>query len=403
MTLPSETVSRYAGRAYDHLRHLSQEIGPRGSCTSGERAAADYVSGQLRQMGLDQVDRQDFRGAPSAYHRYAIVFCAGLAGAAIAFAVRTPTAAWIAFALQGLAAWGMLQESDFAANWTRWIIPGRPSQNVIGKIPPKDRWRQRVMLTAHVDTHRTPFFNTSRRWQLAFQLLFRSLWGSLLAAMLLFLLYALTERVGLLRLALLPELLLLSGTVLFLHPDQTPFSPGAYDNASGVGSVLALAERLLVEPLVHTEVWAVFLGCEENGSEGSAAFLKQYALQGQGTFLINLDMMGCGKLYIRTEEGFLVRRRPPESMLTLARRVSTALPELGVYERPSQAFSDATIAYKMGLKALSLGTAPRSPASPIYRHTLSDTVDHVELEALQDTHRYVLALLQTIDQEGGHA
>ena len=400
--MSTEAVSRYAERSLNHLRHLSQVIGPRGSCTSGERAAADYVLGQLRQMGVDQTDRQDFRGAPSAYHRYAVAFCAGLAGAGIAFAARTPAAAWFGALLHGLGAWGMLRESDFAANWTRWIVPGRPSQNVIGRISPKERCARRVMLTAHVDTHRTPFFNTSRRWQRAFQILFRSLWASLLAGMLLFLLFALTRNVGFLRLALLPELLLLSGAVLFLHPDQTPFSPGAYDNASGVGSALGLAERLLAEPLKHTEVWPVFLGCEENGSEGSAAFLSQYARQGQETFLLNLDMMGCGKLYVRTEEGFLIRRRPPEPMLAMARRVAAALPELGVYERVSQAFSDATFGYKMRLKALSLGTGPRSPASPIYRHTLSDTVEHIEPAALLDTHRYVWALLETIDQEGEH-
>jgi Zn-dependent M28 family amino/carboxypeptidase len=225
----------------------------------------------------------------------------------------------------------------------------------------------------------------------------------LLAGALVFLLYGLTGYRWLLGLTLLPELLLLAGTVLFLHPDQTPFSPGAYDNASGVGSVLGLVERLRQESLGCTEVWAVFLGGEENGSEGSAAFLDQHALEGTNKFVINLDMMGRGKLYVRTGEGFLIRRKPAEPMLELARRAARALPELEVYERRSQAFSDATPAYKMGLKALSLGAGPKSPDEPLYRHTLSDTPEHIEPQALKDTHRFVWELLRLINQGGCNA
>jgi hypothetical protein len=48
-----------------------------------------------------------------------------------------------------------------------------------------------------------------------------------------------------------------------LAADTTPYSPGTDDKASGVGSILGLAERLASEPPRHTEVWIVTDGYEE--------------------------------------------------------------------------------------------------------------------------------------------
>jgi hypothetical protein len=59
--------------------------------------------------------------------------------------------------------------------------------------------------------------------------------------------------------------------VLCLHADLTPFSPGANDDASGVGVILAVAERLFQKPTAHTEVWLAFTGCEEVSAYGIPA------------------------------------------------------------------------------------------------------------------------------------
>jgi hypothetical protein len=42
-------------RAIGHIRHLSQAIGGRGSCTPAERQAAEYTAEQMRALGVDDV------------------------------------------------------------------------------------------------------------------------------------------------------------------------------------------------------------------------------------------------------------------------------------------------------------------------------------------------------------
>lgn len=387
----------YARRALEHIVYLAHSIGGRGSCTSSERQAAGYVAEQMRRIGLQEVHMESFRGAASAYNRYVLIFGVALVGTLLSLAWRERAAALVAAVLHGLGIWGMLAESDFTPNWTHLIIPGRPSQNVVACQPARREATKRVVLTAHLDTHRSPIFNSTRAWQRIYGAGFKALLVNLVAGALLHLFSALSNQNWILWAALLPGFALLVGTALFIQADFTPFSPGAYDNASGVGSVLGLAERLARRPLDGTEVWFALTGCEETGAAGMASLLRAHRQTWREAILINLDQMGLGRLYVRTREGMIIRRGPRPEMLALCRRVQESLPHLSIFERPSQAFSDAAVAYKCGFPALSLGTRPKGTNDRIHRHQMSDTVEHIQPEALRDTHVFVWNLLQATD------
>jgi hypothetical protein len=387
----------YAQRAYEHIAHLTQSIGGRGSCTPQERQAAEYVAHHMRNLGALDVHFEPFLGAHSAYARYAMIFAIALFSTAIALAWRHPGTASLAALLHGIGILGMLAESDFSPNWTHRLIPGRPSQNVLGVLSAQRKSSKLVVLTAHMDSHRTPIFNSNRFWQRVYNLGFKALFGSLIAGSFIHLFIALRELLWLRSLLLFPSGIFLIGIVLFLQADLTPFSPGAYDNASGVASVLALAERVAAQPLNNTDVIIAMLGCEENGAWGAYAFYGAHADEWHDAIVINLDQMALGTIYIRIREGFLVRYHPKPEMLAFAYHVHKKMPDLGVFERVSQAFSDATLAYKNGISALSLGTTPTESGATIHRHHMSDTIEHVEFEALHATQRYVCGLLQAID------
>jgi hypothetical protein len=295
----------------------------------------------------------------------------------------------------------MLAESDFTPNWTQWFIRGRPSQNVVGFLPVHSH-EKAVVLTAHIDTHRTPVFNSTRAWQRTYNVVFKVLLGCQVAGSLLNLLPALSGVARFGWLGVLPGFMLAIGIVLFIHADRTPFSPGAYDNASGVGSVLALAERLTEQPLIRTGVWVACTGCEETGASGMLDLLRVHRRDWQAAVIVNLDQMGLGRLYVRVREGLVIHRRPRSEVLALSRQVQRSLPHLRVLERPSQAFSDAAVAHKLGFSALSLGTMPTAAGEEIHRHQMSDTAEHIRLEALRDTHVYVWELLQAIDLAETH-
>lgn len=397
-------AEQYAEKAYAHVIYLAETIGGRGSCTAQERQAAEYCVRQMRELGVEQVRMEPFRGAPSTYRPYALAFVAALLGTCLAW-LGGRVAMTLAALLSGLGAWAMLAESDFSGNWTRRLLPHGESQNVVGIVPAaeKERPARRVVLTAHLDTHRTPIFYSSAGWQRLFSLLVGLAFVSMAVSALLYLLGATIGwgwsgvRWGGLPMAAM-ELFALA---LCVHADFTPFSPGAGDNGSGVGSVLELAARLAQEPLQHTEVWLLLTGCEEAASYGMVAFLDTHGDELREAFFVNLDQVGMGKVSTPLPEGLIIRRRPHAEMLTLARRVAAAHPELGFREHVGAAYTDAAVAHKHGFKALSLDAMPAEGATQTHWHRMSDTPEHVAVEALRDVHLFVWEMLREIDAGAG--
>jgi hypothetical protein len=219
-----------------HLRHLSVDIGPRGSTTPEERLAASFA-------------RRHFEAS-------------------------------------------VFLEMYFQPNPLRAVVFKGRSQNVWARIPASKTPARRVLLVAHLDSHRTPWAFTSPRKLLFLRVMTTVGVGSFVLATLLYFLVLLTEAALLrwLPTALVPVFMTLLG--LTLEPDATPFTHGANDNASGVSIVLSLASRLSRSPLPRTGVWALCSGCEEVGSYGVQAFVNRHRSELRGVFAIGLDNVG---------------------------------------------------------------------------------------------------------------
>src|SRR5581483_9818881 len=85
------------------------------------------------------------------------------------------------------------------------------------------------------------------------------------------------------------------GPVLLLaaHHDAVPGSPGANDNAAGVGILLALAAALAAAPPRRLTVRLAFFGDEERGMLGSRVYCRSVrpeALLG----VVSLELCGIG-------------------------------------------------------------------------------------------------------------
>jgi len=391
-------AEQYAEKAYGHVTYLAEAIGGRGSCTFQERQAAEYCRRQLQALGVKQVRLERFRGAPSTYRPYAMAFIAALLGACLTWLGGRVLLLVAAF-LNAMGTWGMLAESDFSDNWTRRLLPSGESQNVVGIVPAARKPARRVVLVAHLDTHRTPIFYSSASWQRLFSLLVGSAFVSMGLSALLYLLGAITGWGGVRWMGLPMVAMELFALAMCVHADFTPFSPGANDNGSGVGSVLALAARLVREPLQQTEVWLLLTGCEEAASYGMVAFLDAHGDGLREALFINLDQVGMGRVSTPVPEGLIIRRRPHPEVLGLARRVAEAHPELGFSEHVGAAYTDAAVAHKRGFKALSLDAMPAEGATQTYWHQMSDTPKHVVVETLRDVHLFVWEMLREIDAD----
>jgi hypothetical protein len=124
----------------------------------------------MEAMGLKNVHLEHFKGAPSTYRPYMLAFLAALLGTLLVWLVGGRWMVALAAILNALGAWGMLAETDFSRSWMRLLLPKGDSQNVVGVIPPAGEIRHQVVLSAHIDTHRTPIFYSSKTWQMLFSI-----------------------------------------------------------------------------------------------------------------------------------------------------------------------------------------------------------------------------------------
>ena len=122
--------------------------------------------------------------------------------------------------------------------------------------------------------------------------------------------------------------------ILGAHYDTTPDSVGANDNASGVGVLLALAERLAQPPWSNQAV-SVFpftlrfiaIGSEETGLHGSWHYVEQLtdAELADIRVMINLDSVGSGTTLFAVGNPWLTRHVSEAAeregvLLTIGRR-----------------------------------------------------------------------------------
>jgi|GEM_PF-888861 len=82
--------------------------------------------------------------------------------------------------------------------------------------------------------------------------------------------------------------------VVGAHYDVYENSPGANDNGSGVGVVLALINRLKDQEWGHT-VEFCFFDQEEIGSIGAEAYVKKFVIPSLHLAMINIDVVGLGE------------------------------------------------------------------------------------------------------------
>lgn len=382
--------------AADHLRALAQGIGPRGSTTPQEREASRYVQRHLEASGLE-THWEPFRAPVSGWRPFALAAGVGLVSLALAL-TGSRVAAALAALLMSTATASVFLEMYFRPNALRALVPKGDSQNVWARVPAAGSALRRVVLVAHVDTHRTPWVFTSPARLTLFRITTTLGVAAFVIASLLFTALAFLGPSG----AGAGPLLLpvfLAVLALTLQPDGTPFTEGANDNASGLAVVLSLAGRLAREPLERTEVIVLASGCEEVGSYGAQAFLARHGELLEDAYAISIDNVGgrgAGPCYTSVE-GMVVPLRPAPALVAAAERVAASHPELGAYARPyTTLHTDATAFMSRGVRSLSFVGLTPDGVIPNW-HQRSDTLEHVDLASVERTETFVLALLRDLD------
>jgi len=399
-------ADRWAARALEHVRHLSLDIGPRGSTTPAETEAAAYAWGVLDRLELTP-QMQRFKSAISAWRPFALAATLSLLAVAL-YPLAGRVTAGLAGAIAAVALVSSFLELNFWPNPLRWLLPKRVSQNVWAVLPASRAARsadlrpqaaQRVVVVGHLDSHRTPFiFGSTTRLKL-FGVLVGVGFASFAALTVLYLVGAVIQEDILYLISLAPAFILVILLVMTIQADMTPYTHGANDNATGAAVVLALAERLKDEPLANTEVWALNSGCEEVGLYGAAAFVREHREKLADAYFIPLDSVGgpgSGPCFI-TREGMVKPHRSDPGLLALCREIAAQRPELGAYPGVMRlGYTEGAIGVKNGLRTLTFVNLTPAGELPHW-HRPTDVYENVDPDVLSRTSEFLWELLQRID------
>jgi aminopeptidase YwaD len=173
--------------------------------------------------------------------------------------------------------------------------------------------------------------------------------------------------------------------VLTAHTDTVPPSPGAEDNASGVGVLVALAGRLgAIDP--PCDVWLVATGAEERIYTGSPDHLGALALRdivprARLRYALSLDEVGRGTRFrLRSPTG-APRRRVERELLAAARRQNVNVD----WQRDSGTGNSDHREFELaGMRGVKLGVL-ENPC----RHTACDTPNRLQRAAFARVQRVV--------------
>jgi hypothetical protein len=155
--------------------------------------------------------------------------------------------------------------------------------------------------------------------------------------------------------------------VLTAHTDSVPPAPGADDNASGVGTLVALAPRLaIIRPAC--DVWLIATGAEERPYTGQADHLGARAavprVQRRANdlrFVLSLDEVGRGRTFHLRSPAASPRPKVEKAIMRAGRGTVRWVKDSGTGNSDHREFALA------GLPAAKLGV-PDDPC----RHTTCD-------------------------------
>jgi hypothetical protein len=388
VVLPADTSGRPDTSEWrEAIRELAAFERP--SASDGERRAAEWIAERLRGMGA-RVSVEEERAHGSYW--WPITLANLLAAGAGLLALRRPGAArrLVATALAGTSAAALWDDLGHGRRWfRRALMPHRSTWNVVAEMgdPEADRT---VALVAHHDAaHSGLVFHPAlgqigprlfpRQHERAHQTL-PILYGVWLGPVM----TALGSALGIRRFKQAGVTVSLGASAAMLDIARAQVVPGANDNLSAVGAVLAVARWLEQEPLSGLRVLLISTGSEESFSEGMQAFGRRHfpELDPERTEFVCLECLGGPRLIVLEAEGMLKMRHYPRAMReALARAAQDAGIEITRGIR-TVAATDAIIALRAGYPTVTLASVAETKL-PLNYHWPTDRPEALHWETIE--------------------
>lgn len=376
--------------AVDPMREIENLVAfeGRGPGTDAERRAAVHLERRLRELGRD-AETEPTSVHPNYPIAHALHALIAIVGSVLSVTVPLAGAALVLFA--ALSAFGDLTGSFYIV---RRLTGRRASQNITstenGGKPGT------LILTAHYDAARGGALFTPRaveRRATLGKLLRRGLgpFEPFFWALLVVLACTLLRLVGFDGTAFtvvqfIPTVVLIAFVPLFVDIALSGVAPGANHNASGVATLLRLAERYGGR-LEHFDLWVVLPGADSGLLLGSRAWMRRHKreLDPERTIFVNVQAAGTGTVRWIEKEGPAVAMRYHPALVELCEGIGDGR---GITSREA---TSALAARTAGFPAITISA----------RNALDYAPERVDRDALERTYEFCGALLERLDEDIG--
>ena len=361
----------------------------RPSASEGERRAAEWIAERLRGHGAQaRVEEEQAHGGYWWPITLANLLAAWFGGRALRRPGRIRRLVAGAVAATGAAA--LWDDLGHGRRWfRRALMPHRSTWNVVAEMG-DPRAPRTVALVAHHDAaHSGLVFHPAlgeigprlfpaqhERSKQTLPILYGVWLGPVITA-----LGALLGRRRLLQAGVTVSL---GASAAMLDIARAEVVPGANDNLSAVGVLLALAKSLADEPVPGVRVLLISTGSEESFSEGMQAFGRRHfsELDRAQTEFLCLECLGGPTLIVLEAEGMLkMRQYPPAMRESLAQAAARAGVPITRGIR-TVAATDAIIALRAGYPTVTLASVAHTKL-PLNYHWPSDEPDALHWDTIE--------------------
>jgi Peptidase family M28 len=362
----------------------------RPSASDGERRAAEWIAGRLGALGCRATVEEE-RAHGGYWWPLGLSNLLAAAGAVVALRGRGRRSRALAAIGAALAAAAVWDDAGGGRLWfRRTLLPHRATWNVVAETGDPDAERTVVLVAHHDAAHWGLVFHPALprigprflprvhdRATQGPQILYGVWLGPVMICA-----GALIDARRLVRVGLATALgaiaamadIGLRGTV-----------PGANDNLSAVGALVALAAALRDRPLEGLRVLLVSTGSEESFMEGMQGFGRRHftGLAPDRTEILCLECLGGPTLIVLEGEGMLRMRDYPSDM---REGLAEAAAEAGVQISRglrTVAATDGLIALRAGYPVATLASVD-STKYPLNYHWPSDTPAALHWQTIED-------------------
>jgi acetylornithine deacetylase/succinyl-diaminopimelate desuccinylase-like protein len=354
----------------------------RPSASDGERRAADWIAAELRAAGCRDVRVEEERAHGGYWWPLGLLN----AGSAVAAMLGRLPAALVG----GFASAAVYDDVSGGSLWfRRRTLPHRPTWNVVAELGDPDAPRTVVFVAHHDAAHSGLVFHPAlpriamdrmpeqhAKANQSVPIIYGVFLGPLLLA-----LWGLTGRRPFKALG---TIFATGATAAMTDIALRPVVPGANDNLSAVGVVVALARSLGGQPPPGVRVLFVSTGSEESFMEGMQAFARRHFpnLPRESTEFVCLECIGSPELCVVEGEGMLRMRDYPEASREALARAGEAAGVPLTRGLRTVAATDALIALRAGYPTCTLGGVDETKFPSNY-HWPSDTPDNLSWESVE--------------------